>query len=283
MKLDTEYTKVSNVNVFANSPYSNRSPSNNKFCVSKNKESCADVDSTVLDNCPNTPLTPIGITSGVVARIPVVLAELTVRFNVGAFIRLPEPALEIKDIKKKLKITQCLLLQPTNILFIKGFIRKNIDYSTGSCLNKKGICGEIHHCTIDVPFECSTPVDFFFDPAPLLTNSSTEFEYFKVSDLPSQYFAEKDKLLSGDMSEINQLRTINFNELPFCELVSANIYEFDESIGLGNHHHADFPIGEKFFTQLEEKMVIELTIKLLQNRQVTIPATTFDPPPCSRD
>ena len=113
MKLDTEYTKVSNVNVFANSPNTNR-------CQSKNKESCADVDSTVLDNCPNTPLTPIGITSGVVARIPVVLAELTVRFNVGAFIRLPEPALEIKDIKKKLKITQCLLLQPTNILFIKN-------------------------------------------------------------------------------------------------------------------------------------------------------------------
>ena len=283
MKLETECTKVSNVNVFANSPYSNRSPSNNKFCVSKNKESCADVDNTVLDNCPNTPLTPIGITSGVIAKIPVVLAELTVRFNVGAFIRLPEPALEIKDIKKKLKITQCMLLQPTNILFIKGFIRKNIDYATGSCSNREGICGEIHHCTIDVPFECSTPVDYFFEPAPLVTNSSTEFEYFRVSDLPNQYFAEKDKLLSGDMSEINQLRTINFNELPFCELISANIYEFDESIGRGNPYHADLPTGEKFFSQLEEKMVIELTIKLLQKRQVTIPAAAFDPSPCPRD
>ena len=80
-----------------------------------------------MDNCPNTPVTPIGLPGGVVVKIPVVLAELTVRFNVNAFIKLPELALEIKDIKKRLKITQCMLLQPTNILFIKGYVRKNID------------------------------------------------------------------------------------------------------------------------------------------------------------
>lgn len=236
----------------------------NKFCV--------DVESTVLDNCPNTPVTPIGIPGGVVVKIPVVLAELTVRFNIGAFVKLPEPALEVKDIKKRLKITQCTLLQPTNILFIKGFVRKNIDYSTGKCSNREGVCGDIKHCTIDVPFECSTPVTFTTAPAELLVNSVSEFEYFRVSDLPNKFFAEKDSLLSGDLSEINQFRVENFNELPFCELIQARIFEFDEFIGRERPHHDNLPFEEKFFKHIEEKMVIELTLKLLQNRQVRIPS-----------
>lgn len=252
-------------------------------CTSKERFHCIDVDATVLDSCPNTSLIPSGITTGVVAKIPVVLAEFSVSFNVSAWVNLPEPALEIKDIKKRVKITQCTLLQPTNILFIKGFIRKNIDYSTGKCANLEGICGELHHCTIDVPFECSTPISFYTPPENLGTNLRTEFEYHKVSKLPNEYFAEKDKLVSGDLSEFNQIMDENFNELPFCELVSARIYEFDEFIGRKKPHNVEIPFEEKFFSKIEEKMVIEFTIKLLQNRQVTIPAsagTTIDPNDC---
>lgn len=263
-------SNVSNVRVIENSN-KDKAPIGKPFSV-KDCDNCVDVDSTVLDNCPNTPVTPIGIPGGVVVKIPVVLAELTVRFNVGAFINLPEPALEIKDIKKRLKITQCTLLQPTNILFIKGYVRKVIDYTTRKCSNREGVCGEVHHCTIDVPFECSTPVTFTTPPAPLLTNTVSEFEYFKVADLPNKYFAEKDDLLAGDLSEINQFRTENFNELPFCELITASIYEFDEFIGRHRPDYAELPFEEKLFSTLEEKMVIELTLKLLQNRQVRIGA-----------
>ena len=271
MRKETEGAIVNNVKVMNN----NTTMSSNldsKACSNESTH-CVEVDSTVLENCPNTPVTPIGINTGVVVKIPVVLAELTIRFNVGANIHLPEPALEVKDIKKRLKITQCTLLQPTNILFIKGFIRKNIDYSTGVCSTRSGVCGEIHHCTIDVPFECSTPINYTVAPAPLALNSSSEFEYFKVSDLPNEHFPEKDNLLAGDLSEFNQFRTENFNELPFCELITARIFEFDEFVGRRRPHHDNLPFEEKFFTKIEEKMVIELTIKLLQNRQVTIPPT----------
>lgn len=265
---------VSNVRLIDNSQNKGNLKGSNKDCniSANNRNYCVDVDSTVLDNCPNTPLTPVGISTGVIAKIPVVLAELTIRFNVGASINLPEPALEVKDTKKKLKITQCMLLQPTNILFIKGFVRKSIDYTTGVCSNWKGVCGELHHCTVDVPFECSTPVDFFIPPETVIVNSNSEFEYFKVSNLPNKHFAEKDNLLSGDLSEINQIRTEFFNELPFCDLISASIFEFDEFIGRERPHNADLPFEEKFFRKLEEKMVIELTLKVLQNRQVEIPA-----------
>jgi hypothetical protein len=284
MEKQSQGINVSNVRLIDNNQHKGKSNGPAKDCnISANNHNyCVDVDSTVLDNCPNTPLTPVGISSGVVAKIPVVLAELTIRFNVGAAIHLPEPALEVKDIKKKLKITQCMLLQPTNILFIKGFVRKSIDYSTGVCSNWKGVCGELHHCTVDVPFECSTPVDFFTPPEDIVINSSSEFEYFKVSNLPNKHFAEKDNLLSGDLSEINQIRTEFFNELPFCELISATIFEFDEFINRERPHNADLPFEEKFFRKLEEKMVIELTLKVLQNRQVEIPAIGgINPPFCN--
>ena len=61
-----------------------------------------------------------------VTKVPVVLAELTLHVNLDTLINFPEPVLEIKDIKKRIKLTQCRLLLPTNKLFIKGFVRKNI-------------------------------------------------------------------------------------------------------------------------------------------------------------
>lgn len=240
----------------------------------KVKSFCVDVETETLGDCDNTPVALNPITSGAVAKIPVVLAELSVRFNVRALIDLPEPAIEIKNIKKRIKVTQCMLIQDTNILFIKGFVRKNIDYSTRSCSNYSGICGDIRHCTVDVPFECTTAVTFNgIAPAIPIPNTASEFEYFRTNHLPNS-FAEKDKLLSGDLSEFNQISTEFFNELPFCELISARIVEFDEYLHRERPHNMHLPVGEKLFTKIEEKMVVILTLKILQNRQVAIGATT---------
>lgn len=238
------------------------------------KPFCTDVKAETLGDCDNNPVRLNPITAGVVAKIPVVLAELAVRFNVSSIIDLPEPAIEIKNIKKRIKVTQCMLIQDTNILFIKGFVRKNIEFATKECSNHHGMCGDIRHCTVDVPFECTTVVTFNgTPPAPLVSNTSSEFEYFTTNKLPNT-FAEKDRLLSGDLSEFNQISTEFFNELPFCELISARIVEFDEFLHRERPHHAHIPVGEKLFTKIEEKMVITLTLKILQNRQVAIGRTS---------
>jgi hypothetical protein len=234
------------------------------------KDDCVDVTGGTVESCVNTPVKIEAIEGDdIVAKIPVVLAELNVQFNVSARIKLPEPALEIKNIKKRLKITQCMLIENTNILFIKGFVRKNIDYSTvGSCRTDEGICGEIHHCTIDVPFECTTPVEFNgLKPSEIIPTTSTEFEYFKRQQLPPK-FAEKDRLLSGDLSEFNQISTEYYNELPYCELISSRIVEFDEY--LNRKDVKDGPFEERCFREIEEKMVINLVLKVLQDRQIEI-------------
>ncbi|MCT4621013.1 MAG: hypothetical protein N4A62_16695 [Marinisporobacter sp.] len=224
--------------------------------------------------CNNNPFPIDPVTGGAVAKIPVVLAELTVQLNLDSYIELPEPAYEIKKIKKNVKVTQCLLLQNTNMLFIKGFVRKNIEYATRNCSNYEGFCGDIKHCTVDVPFTCTTPVVFNGnEPIPVINNEREEFEFFKTSKLRGPKFAEKDQLLSADFSEFNQTSTEYYNELPYCELISSRIVEYDEFLNRRRPKDIEIPFEEKEFNKIEEKMVVYLTLKLLQNQQVQIPAT----------
>ena len=153
-------------------------------------------------------------------------------------------------------------MQPTNILFIKGFVRKNINYSTAICSNNERACGEIHHCTEDTPFECSTSVTFFKQPLELHTNTRKGFQYLKEENLSNSNNDGKNKLTLGDFSKFNQVSEEFFNELPFCKLISSRIVEFDEFIS-----HFE----EKFFIQIKEKMVIEIKLEIIQNINVVIP------------
>ncbi|ABO49914.1 hypothetical protein Dred_1384 [Desulforamulus reducens MI-1] len=244
-------------------------------CGSKPARVCVDVTCGTQSDCVSNSVLITALSTGTIAKIPVTLAEFTVQVNIDSFITLPEPALEIKDIKKRVKVTQCLLLQPTNVLFLEGFIRKNIDYSTRTCSNAEGVCGDIRHCTVDVPFKCTTTVPFNSGvmPEDIRFNSTNEFEYFKRQNLPRE-FAEKDKLLSGDFSEFNQISEEFFNELPYCELISARIVEFDEFLNRRRLHGEKLPFEERLFRRFEEKAVLNITLKILQNRQVCIPPTT---------
>jgi hypothetical protein len=244
---------------------------------------CATVSGGAQQECFNKPVEihPVNKKHSVVAKIPVVLAELNVQVDVHSTITLPEKALEIKRIKKRLKLTQCQLINTNQHdkhhghsiakLFLEGFVRKNIEFATPDCANKFGVCGDIRHCSVDVPFSCVTPIWNFngSPPLPIVFNESKEFEFFRTSPLPAK-FPEKDHLLSGDLSEFNQCSFEYFNELPFCELVSSDICEMDEFIK--PHPVPGAPFEERTFQEFTEKMVIEITLKVLQNQQVYIPS-----------
>lgn len=253
---------------------------NHAFQRAEVKKVCAEVEARETENCVNVPV-PIQGICGVVARVPVVLAEFTVQAHVNAVIELPEYVFEIKRIQKRLKITQCLLIQDTNVLFIKGFVRKNIEYATRSCSNAQGFCGDVRHCTVDVPFSCTTPVTFNgIAPLPPVFSTSQEFIYSKQEPIFHPDFSEKDHLLSGDLRETNLITTEFYNELPYCDIVSSRIVEFDEQLQPISPRCADMPFEEKYFRRIEEKMVIFVTLKLLQNRQISIPpAAAFGPRP----
>ncbi|OPX88000.1 MAG: hypothetical protein A4E53_02157 [Pelotomaculum sp. PtaB.Bin104] len=240
-------------------------------------EKCIQPDISFFKNstkgeCTNTPVWPAPITTGVIAKIPILLAELTVQINVDSTFTLPEPAYEVKQIKKRLKVTQCIIAQNTNKLFLKGFVRKNIDYSTRTSSNLEVFCGDIRHCTVDIPWSCVTPIVYnVHTPEPVIFNTTDQYQYLRTGKLGPE-FAEKDLLESGDFTKFNQVSTEFFNELPFCEIISATITEFDEFLGRKQPCGVKVPFEEFEFKTIEEKMVIDLTIKVLQKSQVTVPA-----------
>jgi Domain of unknown function (DUF3794) len=215
----------------------------------------------------------------IVTKVPVVLAEVTLQVNIDTTIVFPEPVLEIKDIKKRLKITQCRLLLPTNKLFVKGFVRKNIQYASPSTdiseSTSTSVSSDLHSLTVDVPFTSITEIKKFIS-CPVLpeVNKRNEFDFFVTKPLPSG-FPEKDELLSSDLSQFHQESEQFYNELPFCELISSRIIEWDEALDRQPLPTAS-PLDEGFFTEIEEKMVVDFTLKVLQNQQVRVSSTTND-------
>ena len=229
---------------------------------------------TECDNQPHKPNLSIG---KVVSKVPVVLAELTVQVNLDACIKFPEPVLEIKDVKKHVKLVQCRLLLPTNKLFVKGFVRKNIQYASPNLevTDQKSVCSNLHSLTVDVPFHCVTEIKHYSTkPTMPEINKRQEFDFLRSMPLPNG-FPEKDEYQSNDLSQFHQESTQYYNELPYCQLISSNIIEWDEAIDRCKIQ-GGAPIGEGYFNKVEEKMVLDITLKVLQNQQIRVSSTTND-------
>jgi len=211
-------------------------------------------------------------------KIPVVLQLITVHIDVLADITLEKPSIEIKRVKNRLKLTQCQLLTPTGKLFLKGFVRQNIEYAVApTVVTPKTACGDLADCIVDIPFECVTHIRRFINqPQFEGFNFEGEFEYFKSSRLPRTKFPEKERMLAGDLSEFNQHTHEHFTELPYCELLDSEVTQFLEFIDREPIPNA--PFEEGIFTQIEEKMDIEITLKILQNQEVFVPRSTIRPP-----
>ena len=218
-------------------------------------------------------------------KVPVVLAERTVSTSLSANINFPHPVLEIKDIKKRLKIVQCSLVLDTATsvetsfspvdghLFLKGFVRKNIQYASPTHLSSDDSCvsSSLKSLTTDVPFECVVRIpanEFRARPQIPVLNSRKEFDFLRTQEL-GHGFPEKDHLLSSDLSQFHQSSTQFYNELPFCELISSRIIEWDEAVDR-KPLHGNAPFEEGYFHRIVEKIFLEFTIKVLQNQQVRV-------------
>lgn len=206
------------------------------------------LDSYTLSECSNT--CPQNYPN---YKVPVVLSEFTVQIDTESKIRLCEPAIDIKRIKKNVFLTQCRFIPGTCKVFISGYVRKNIEYSTMDCYNNSGICGDIKHTTVHVPFQCMTELKGMRNP---------QFQYNPPTE---ELFYLDDKCMGRNMKEVDMHSEEHFNEKVYCELVHASIYEADivhecEKLGCMTN--------EIVFQSFIEKEVLYLTLKLLQNQQI---------------
>ncbi|MCH5583714.1 hypothetical protein MK805_01850 [Shimazuella sp. AN120528] len=220
---------------------------------------CKVVQNRIEMGCPNVATFPKTM------KVPVVLAELELQMCIDVDITLEQPALEIKRVEKDVSLDECKLV-PTSRenhfkLFISGFIRKNIEYATArpGSTNASAICGSILHTTAHVPFSCCTEVTFEGKLFP---------DFFASSESEARFL---DK--SGRRSKLDQKlfgHSVHYNEQPYCELEAFEINEFDLAKLNASAPLPNIP-NERIFITVQEKIVLDLLIKILQRQQIPIP------------
>jgi len=232
------------------------------------------ISSETLPLCENIPHVSDATLGPVTVKIPVVLTECNITLTMNSSLKLEDDVLEIKHIKKNVYLNQCKLIpdyeknEPnTGRVFIAGFIRTNIEYSTKYNNYKEVLSGILKQTSIDVPFKYTTKVTFNTPPEFKRTTFQEEVEILQTNI--EVYNPYEEEITGGDIREQNFRLMEYFNEKIFCELVSA---EFVESYILKNptNKECKSPL-EQTFHDITENVVLFLTIKLMQNQHVTIP------------
>lgn len=203
---------------------------------------------------------------------------VTVSIPAESSLTLPTEALEIKTIKKNLKITQCRFFNSpppvlgiphdTPKLFLGGFVRKDIQYSEAIRQTTTTVEGTIKDFVINIPLTCVVDLRCIHGISPTHFSQRQEYEFSSSTSLPSG-FSLKDKLLSGDPTEFNVVSQEFLNTLPNCELIFSQINEMDEA--LDRVPLPGGPFEEGVFRTVQEKMIVLIQLRL------TFP-TEIDPP-----
>lgn len=201
-----------------------------------------------------------------------------------AIITLPTEALEIKRISKKLKITQCRIMNaPTPVikglpadtpkLFIGGFVRKDIQYTQMRNRTATTVEGDIRDFVIDIPISGAVNLGPCRVLPTLQFDQEKEYEYASKRPL-GVGFPDKERLLSSDFTEFNVISNKFLSRLPSCELVYSQINSMDDQ--LDRKVLCGGPFEEGTFRTLQEKMVVVVQIA------ITFPPSFLPSSPCEK-
>lgn len=195
------------------------------------------------------------------SKIPVVIAEKRVNIPVEMVIELEEEALEIKRSSHNIYLNEATLIpiddnkQKKGKLFLKGFVRNSLEYSTAKHINNTIISGKIKHSVIYIPFECTTVIDYSSLPNFRYKNNIREI-VLNVSN-----YSDNNEHIN--ISE----QDMKFSEQICCNINKAKIY--------GTRTYSKKPLNDKFklesiFSSLREKMIVELSLILTQRQCVNM-------------
>ncbi len=210
-------------------------------------------------------VTPIHATpvTGPIIKVPVVLAEPTLQIVVESDITLTPAATEIKRVKKNVFLNQVKLV-PVSFarigttdffkvtrakLFVAGHIRKNIEYASAACN------GALRDRIADVQFSGFTDLTF-----PQTPEGPTPI--FGISEFAEVNFLNENTQMDARLDKAFFQNLVKYNEQPFGELIAANFFELDFSPVMAE--------PEGTFSTLREKIVLELTVKVVQVQQVRL-------------
>ncbi|MDV3427482.1 MAG: hypothetical protein LIR50_10660 [Bacillota bacterium] len=231
-------------------------------------EDCsASVISEIMPLCQSFPHFSEAAKAPVTVKIPVVLAECRTAVNIESSIKMQDNISEIKGSSKHVFINQCKLAPSfensnpdSSLLFIDGFIRKNIEY----CCTESSDAGNLKHTIVKIPFKCAVKVNFNTPPVFKLSVPREESEITDI-DMINNNSCKNDKA-EGNISAQSLKSTEILNEKVFCELISAEI-NGTEILEIKEDKNSP---TEKNMPCITEKGVLILTIELLQKQHVKI-------------
>ena len=195
-------------------------------------------------------------------KIPIVLAERTLQIVVESDISLYPPATEIKRVKKHVFLDQVKLVPvafaPIGTtgfftvtrakLFVGGHIRKNIEYASAD---------------YNAPLQDRIANVRFSGFAELTADDFLSPPIFGVSENAESNFVNEKTQMDARLDKYFFQNLVRYNEQPYGELVAANFFELDFS------PHSTYHDGS--FHTLREKIVLDLTLKVLQVQQINVP------------
>ena len=195
-------------------------------------------------------------------KVPVVNAERTIQIVVESDIPLNPPATEIKRVKKHVFLDQVKLvpvrfqrIDNTDFffvtrakLFVAGHIRKNIEYASRECN------GALQDRIANVPFSGFAELSGDAPGGDFLA-----FPVIGISENAEANFLNEKTQMDARLDKFFFQNLVKYNEQPYGELVAANFFELDFSPKGVNHHGT--------FDTLREKIVLDLTVKVLQVQQ----------------
>ena len=214
-------------------------------------------------------------TEGIYINLPVILAETNITISIEDTIKIDENIKEIKRIKMKVFLTQSRFIpfsasntEPnTGVLFIKGIIKKNIEYETTNYndLGKENDFGNMRYCTVEVPFNFSIRINFIRQPIFVENYTISEVRFLRNENQVCEI--NEDSVIGNDPYEQIFSSTEIFNEKPFVELVKATFLEININKNSIMNQEID---NEEGINKIKEKVIVNLMIRVLQNQQLKV-------------
>lgn len=232
--------------------------SNYKILYSKVR-SC---NSTTLQCQTSKTIEPNFIDEPLVSNVSVVLSHIEIQIFVEALTKFSERVINVKSLDKKVFLNQCQLVTGTNKLFLKGFIQENIEYSNVKCVKQNKIEGMVKKITLNIPFQCTTKVNFSIHPKVSKFSSTLNFELL-------------DPHCNGIDNNIKSYEHFQFlNEKVFCNINDTEVFETCSQEGV-KVLEKDL-VKTHTFRRVRKKIIVTLNLSLLQNQKVFISKTATD-------
>lgn len=218
-----------------------------------------ELESQVLNDCENTTVEIKYIEDDVVAQIPVVLSKFIIKIVLSSVTSLPYGASNIIEVKNKVKIEECKLINDTGVLFISGIVTKNICFNSYNSFKVISAVGPLRNCIIDIPFNCTTDIDFNdMSPSTKLKLTSLEYTY------------SSDPVIPNSNLKIGRITTEHYNHKPYCCLLDSRIVESIHSTIVNTVASPLRPLGVWEIVDLDSKAVVKVEIIILEERDVLI-------------